>query len=139
MNELASTLFHHVDHGCGTTIGKRAAIAKEPAAAFFLPGRLRKRALGVERPGANRFLRRIPADYLHSRETGVAVDGNFERTGQKVLVLCPVAIHLDLSVVRVAGPFTDHPFQRLELLVVRRFNFFGFVRHAVEQPFSISL
>ena len=36
-------------------------------------------------------------------------------------------------------PLADHPFQRLELLVVRRDDFFGFVGHAVEQPFSISL
>ena len=39
----------------------------------------------------------------------------------------------------VASPLTDHPFQRLELLVMRRDDFFGFVGHAVEQPFSISL
>ena len=65
--------------------------------------------------------------------------GNLEGPREEVLVLRPVAIDLDLGVVRVGGPIADHPFQRLELLIVRRRDFLGFVRHAVEQPFAVAL
>jgi hypothetical protein len=46
-------LFHHVDHGCGAAIRQRAAIAQEPAITFLFPSRVRKRAVGIESPGAN--------------------------------------------------------------------------------------
>src|SRR6476620_1603418 len=80
---------HDVDHRGRATIGQGSAIAYEPAAAALLPRRFGKRAVSVERPGANRLCGGIPANDLNPRKT-VVTDGNLERPHQEVFVLRPI-------------------------------------------------
>ena len=63
-----------------------------------------------------------------------------ERAGQEIPVLGPFAIGLDRCRFVVVDPRADHPFELLQLFVVRwrRRRHLGF-RDAVEQPLAVAL
>src|SRR5262245_37470491 len=116
-----------------------AGSLRAPAVAVARPHALAESAVAAKDPGADRLLRRIPADHLRALVLNFAVGEECIAAGQEILVPRPIRLAANFDVAVLIFPFADQPFQFLQFIIVRVGARQIGLAHAVEQPTSVLL
>ena len=101
----------------GMAILSHAIRLDQPAVAVARPVPFAKAALGVEDPGLELALHRVPSDPLRAAQDRLALGLHGEFADQEVAVVGPLAGGVDDCVLALVDPVADQPFQLLEAVV----------------------
>ena len=102
---------------CGFAILSHPIRFDQPSIAVAREVPLAEAALGVEDPGLELVLHRVPADALGAGENRLALGLHGEFADQEIAVGAPLASGVDDCVLALVDPVSDQPFQLLEAVV----------------------